>query len=210
MAERNARAAEGLCRERYPQRAPNCRLFANLHHNLCESGLLRGNRHTKEAYLPSFKSMELKFFEDLGLEESSCSVEQFHIDASLTEVDRRAPNNSKVTSARDDRHLLHMAVSNRTVSSKLLAVRWSTVTGVLMSASSIRRRLLHRYTGSPPFTANHRQLRLQWAHEHRVWQADWHQVVFSDESSFNLLDHDGRIRVRHYAGECCLPECVIE
>ncbi|GFV66230.1 transposable element Tcb1 transposase [Trichonephila clavipes] len=48
------------------------------------------------------------------------------------------------------------------------------------------------------------------ANEHRSWQADWHQVVFSDESRFNLWDHDGRIRVRRYAGERCLPECVIE
>ncbi|GFT59901.1 transposable element Tc1 transposase [Trichonephila clavipes] len=31
-----------------------------------------------------------------------------------------------------------------------------------------------------------------------------------DESRFNLWDHDGRIRVRRYAGERCLPECVIE
>ncbi|GFX19073.1 transposable element Tcb1 transposase [Trichonephila clavipes] len=33
---------------------------------------------------------------------------------------------------------------------------------------------------------------------------------FRDESRFNLWDHDGRIRVRRYAGERCLPECVIE
>ncbi|GFW39020.1 transposable element Tcb1 transposase [Trichonephila clavipes] len=59
-----------------------------------------------------------------------------------------------------------------------------------------------------PLTENHRWLRLQWAHEHRAWQADWHQVVFSDESRFNLWDHDGRIRVRRYADEHCLPECV--
>ncbi|GFT38220.1 transposable element Tcb1 transposase [Trichonephila clavipes] len=61
-----------------------------------------------------------------------------------------------------------------------------------------------------PLTANHRQLRLQWAHEQRAWQADWHQVAFSGESRFNLCAHDGRIRVRGYAGERCLPECVIE
>ncbi|GFV58740.1 transposable element Tcb1 transposase [Trichonephila clavipes] len=61
-----------------------------------------------------------------------------------------------------------------------------------------------------PLTANHRRLRLQWAHEHRAWKADWHQVIFSDESRFNLWDHDGRIRVKRYAGECCLPEGVIE
>ncbi|GFX69354.1 transposable element Tc1 transposase [Trichonephila clavipes] len=61
-----------------------------------------------------------------------------------------------------------------------------------------------------PLTANHRWLRLQWAHEYRTWQADWYQVVFTDESRFNLWDHDGRVRVRRYAGKRCLPECVIE
>ncbi|GFU53487.1 transposable element Tcb1 transposase [Trichonephila clavipes] len=58
--------------------------------------------------------------------------------------------------------------------------------------------------------ANHRQLRLPWAHEHRAWQADRHQVVFSDESRFHLWGHVGYIRVRRYNGERCLLECVIE
>ncbi|GFT24679.1 transposable element Tc1 transposase [Trichonephila clavipes] len=89
-------------------------------------------------------------------------------------------------------------------------------TGVLMLVSSIRRRLLHRGLRARvplyriPLTANHRQLRLQWAHENRAWQADWPQVVFSYESRFNLWDHNGRIRVRHHTSERCLPECVIE
>ncbi|GFY01134.1 transposable element Tcb2 transposase [Trichonephila clavipes] len=109
-----------------------------------------------------------------------------------------------------------MAVNGCTASSRQLATRWFTATGALMSASSIRRRLLHRGLRARvplykiPLTANHRRLRLQWAHEHRTWQADWHQVVFSDESRFILWDHDGRIRGRRYAGERCLPECVIE
>ncbi|GFW04839.1 transposable element Tc1 transposase [Trichonephila clavipes] len=85
-----------------------------------------------------------------------------------------------------------------------------------MSASSIRRRLLHYGLRARvplyriPLTANHRWLRLQWVHEHRAWQADWHEVVFSDESRFNLWDHEGHIRVRRAGGERCLPECVIE
>ncbi|GFV72138.1 transposable element Tc1 transposase [Trichonephila clavipes] len=54
--------------------------------------------------------------------------------------------------------------------------------------------------------ANHRRLRLHWAHEKRTWQAEWHQVVYSYESRFNLGDHDGHIR----AGERCLPENVNE
>ncbi|GFW47870.1 transposable element Tcb2 transposase [Trichonephila clavipes] len=95
----------------------------------------------------------------------------------------------KMTSVRDDQHL---ALNDRIASSRQLAARWSTTTGVLMSASSIRRRLLHRGLRARlplyriPLTAKHERLRLQWAHKHKAWQADWHQVVFSDESRFNL------------------------
>ncbi|GFY36239.1 transposable element Tcb2 transposase [Trichonephila clavipes] len=88
-----------------------------------------------------------------------------------------------------------MAVNDRTASSRQLAARWSTVAGVLMSVSSIRRRLLHRGLRErvPLYrihlTANHRRLR---------------------ESRFNLWEHDDRIRVRRYAGERCLPLCVVK
>ncbi|GFW79326.1 transposable element Tc1 transposase [Trichonephila clavipes] len=81
---------------------------------------------------------------------------------------------------------------------------------------SIRRRLLQRGLRARipldriPLTQNHRRLRLQWANVHRSWRADWQQVVFSDESRLNLWHHDGRIRVRCYAGERHIPECIIE
>ncbi|GFT07004.1 transposable element Tcb2 transposase [Trichonephila clavipes] len=90
----------------------------------------------------------------------------------------------KVTSVYDDLHLLRMVVNERTASSRQLAARWSTATGVLMSASSIRRRLLNHGLRARvplyriPLMANHRRLCLQWAHEHRAWKADWHQVFF--------------------------------
>ena len=48
-----------------------------------------------------------------------------------------------MTSEHDDRHLLRLDVNSRTASFRQLAARWSTNTGVLMSASSIRRLLLH-------------------------------------------------------------------
>ncbi|GFX52479.1 nitric oxide synthase [Trichonephila clavipes] len=94
-----------------------------------------------------------------------------------------------------------------------LEAHWSTATGVLMSNSSTSAAPWIACEGVfilDPLTANYRQLHLQWAHEHRAWQADWHQNVFSGESRFNLWDHDGRIRVRRYAGKHCLPECIIE
>ena len=119
-----------------------------------------------------------------------------------------------VRSARDDQHLIYMIMNDHTAFSRKLAARLFTSTGVLMSASFIRRRLLHNglraivplYRIS--YTANHRRLRLHRTHKHRAWQANWHQVVFSDESRFNLWDHEGRVRVRYYAGQHCLPDCI--
>ncbi|GFW31552.1 transposable element Tc1 transposase [Trichonephila clavipes] len=96
----------------------------------------------------------------------------------------------KVTSVRDYRHLLRMTVND-----------CEFPTGSRQHVGL----LLQDPPHCKPST-----LRLQWAHEPRVWQADCHQVVFSDESRFNLWDHYGRIRVRRSAGERCLPECVME
>ncbi|GFY29402.1 transposable element Tc1 transposase [Trichonephila clavipes] len=111
-----------------------------------------------------------------------------------------------VMSAREDRRLVRMAQTDRTASSRQLAA-----TRVSLCASSIRRRLLQRgLRARIPLTQNHRRLRLHWANVHRNWRADWQQVVFSDESRFNLWHHDGRIRVRLYAGERRIPECIIE
>ncbi|GFW31396.1 transposable element Tc1 transposase [Trichonephila clavipes] len=95
---------------------------------------------------------------------------------------------------------------DRTASSRQLTAQGSTATGVSLCASSIRRRLLQH--------GLHARIPLyripQWVNVHRSWRADWQQVVFSDESRFNLWHHDGRIRVRRYAGERYIPECIIE
>ncbi|GFV79946.1 transposable element Tc1 transposase [Trichonephila clavipes] len=121
-----------------------------------------------------------------------------------------------VTSAREDRRLVRMAQTDRTAFSRQLAAQWSTATRVSLCASSIRRRLLQRGLRARiplyriPLTQNHRRQRLHWAKVHRSWRADWQQVVFSDKSRFNLWHHDGRIRVRLYAGERRIPECIIE
>ncbi|GFV92769.1 transposable element Tc1 transposase [Trichonephila clavipes] len=104
-----------------------------------------------------------------------------------------------------------MAQTDRTASSRQLAAQWSTATGVSLCASSIRRRLLQRgLRARIPLTQNHRRMRLQWANAHRSWRADWQQVVFSENSRFNMWHHDGRIRVRRFAGERHIPECIIE
>ncbi|KAJ8884371.1 hypothetical protein PR048_016228 [Dryococelus australis] len=82
-----------------------------------------------------------------------------------------------VTTTRDDRHLVRMAVVDRTASSTVLARHWSTATGVDLSASTVRRRLLRAglIARMPlrrlPLSRNHKRLRLQWARERRRWPA---------------------------------------
>ena len=100
-----------------------------------------------------------------------------------------------------------MVVTNRTASSTVLSRRWSTATGLDLSASTVRRRLLRaglvvRMTlRRLPLFRDHQRLRLQWARERRHWHAEWRNVLFSDEFGFTTSYNDGCIRVRCYAGE---------
>ncbi|PRD32856.1 UNVERIFIED_CONTAM: hypothetical protein NCL1_19210 [Trichonephila clavipes] len=87
----------------------------------------------------------------------------------------------KVTSACDDQRLLRMAVNDRTASSRHVSIYSYRCTNAGFVNSSTSPAPWIACKGAfiqDPLTENHRWLRLQWAHEHRAWQADWHQVVF--------------------------------
>ena len=107
-----------------------------------------------------------------------------------------------VTTARDDRHLVRMAVTDCTASSTVLSRRWSTATGLGLSASTVRRCLLRAglVARMPllrlPLSRDHQRLRLRCARERCYWRAEWRNVVFSEDSRFNMSNNDGRIRVR--------------
>ncbi|GFS95251.1 transposable element Tc1 transposase [Trichonephila clavipes] len=115
-----------------------------------------------------------------------------------------------VTSARDDRRLVRRAQTDRTASSRQLAAQRSTATGV----SSIRRRLLQRglHARIPFYTGflSRKTIATCGYNGPMCIGAGGQQVIFSDESRFNLWNHEGRIRVRRYAGERHIPECIIE
>ncbi|GFX04606.1 transposable element Tcb1 transposase [Trichonephila clavipes] len=77
-------------------------------------------------------------------------------------------------------------------------------TGVCIQVSSrtIQRRLAEGHLGSRcplrvlPLTPTQRRLRLKWYRARGNWTAaEWNQVVFSDESRFNLSSDDNRVRV---------------
>ncbi|GBM16872.1 Transposable element Tcb1 transposase [Araneus ventricosus] len=61
----------------------------------------------------------------------------------------------------------------------------------------------------PLLTKCHRQLRLQWAREHRYWTLDeWKRVAWSDGSQFLIHHVDGRVRVRRLPGEQLILFCT--
>ena len=92
---------------------------------------------------------------------------------------------------------VRIAVMDHTASSTVLSRCWSTATGLDLSASTVRRHLLraglvarmplHRL----PLSRDHQCLRLQWTE----WRAEWQNVIFSDESRFNISYNDGHICV---------------
>ncbi|GFW80795.1 transposable element Tcb2 transposase [Trichonephila clavipes] len=74
--------------------------------------------------------------------------------------------------------------------------------GAPVSSRTIRRHLAEGHLGLQRplrelrLTPTHRRLRLEWFRTRGKWTAaEWNQVVFSDESRFNLSSDDNRVRV---------------
>ena len=87
----------------------------------------------------------------------------------------------------------------------------------LISAKTVRRRLRcarlrsrRPYVGVP-LTVGHKHARLNWTTAHRRWtRRHWNEIVFTDESRFNLKFSDGRVRVWRRRGERMDPTKVVE
>ncbi|GFV21386.1 transposable element Tcb2 transposase [Trichonephila clavipes] len=89
--------------------------------------------------------------------------------------------------------------------------------GAPVSSRTIRRRLAEGYLGSRcplrvlPLKTTHRRLRLEWCHARGNWTAaERNQVVFSDESRFNLSSDDNRVRVWIPRGEHLNPAFALQ
>ncbi|GFU11980.1 transposable element Tcb2 transposase [Trichonephila clavipes] len=62
-----------------------------------------------------------------------------------------------------------------------------------------------------PLTPTHQRLRLEWCRARGNWTAaEWNQVVFSDESRFNLSSNDNRVLMWRPCGECLNPAFALQ
>ena len=51
----------------------------------------------------------------------------------------------------------------------------------------------------PKITPTQRRVRLQWCYEHLSWsEKDWSNVIFSDESNYEILNRKNRIYIRRF------------
>ncbi|GFU71073.1 transposable element Tcb2 transposase [Trichonephila clavipes] len=106
------------------------------------------------------------------------------------------------TSRREDSHIVRNACEELTASSAAIQAQVAPSLGTPASSRTIRRRLAEGHLESRrslrvlSLTPTHRRLRLEWCCARGNWTAaEWNQVVFSDESRFNLSSDDYRIHM---------------
>ncbi|GFV06406.1 transposable element Tcb1 transposase [Trichonephila clavipes] len=131
-------------------------------------------------------------------------------------TDRRGRSHPpQFTTSREDRQIVRMGVTERSVTSRTVAQHMDSITHHSMSARTIRRHLqqsglsARRPLLGLPFTQNHRRLHRQWCDEKRMWVAELNEVVFTDKSRISLQHRDVRIRLWRHRGERMLNSCIM-
>lgn len=114
----------------------------------------------------------------------------------------------RCTMARDDRFINLEVLRDRHLTAVEVRNRLEQARNVNISARTCRRRLWEanmtsrRPATGPELSPHHRRARLQFAREYAHWREEhWSQILFTDESRFNLRSPDGRDRVWRRPGE---------
>ena len=117
-------------------------------------------------------------------------------------AERRRTGRPRATSIRQDRFLVLSALRQRTATANNLRGQLRATVNVVISDQTVRNRLrevnlrARRPAVRPVLTPAHRVAHLTWARAHVAWtRQQWARVLFSDESRFTRLFHDGRTRV---------------
>lgn len=121
----------------------------------------------------------------------------------------------KVTNERTERILRRLSLRDRFKTAPKLRAELIETTGINVSLRTVQRRLNEiglkacRPAKKPLLTASMKKKRYNWAKDKENWTIDeWKNVVFSDESKFNLIGPDGNHPVRRQAGERYFSDCI--
>ena len=129
--------------------------------------------------------------------------------ATGTTSDRRRSGRPRETTLRQDRHITLIHLRNRFVTAVDTARRTPGIRNNRISDQTVRNRL--RQSGLRWRRPRHRIARLQWARARLRWRRKtWQNILFSDESKFNLKFSDGRVRIYRRRRERFADGCVKE
>jgi len=142
-------------------------------------------------------------------------IDKYRRTGSVVDI-RRSPRR-RVTSRRQDRHIVVSHIRNRFHTAAATARVNVGNHNRVISSQTVRNRLrevklrARRQRKVFKLSTRHRTARLAWARHHlRLTQADWASVLFVDETCISLQGNDGRSRVYRRRGErnaeCCLVE----
>ncbi|GFV54293.1 transposable element Tcb2 transposase [Trichonephila clavipes] len=150
---------------------------------------------------------------------ADCVVRRYW-DKWITEMSftlRPGSERSRQTSRREDRHIVRDARVHPTASSAAIQGQVALSLRVTVSYRTIQRYLSEGHLGLRcpllvlPFTPTHQRPCLEWFHARgNCTAAEWNQVVFSDESRFNLSSDDNRVRVWRSRGERLNPAFALQ
>ena len=141
----------------------------------------------------------------LGVHRSTVSRLQRRPQDTEFTTDKRRSGRPRVTTQRQDRHIVLSHLRNRFLSATQAATE---IRGGRISDQTVRNRLKERGLNScrplnaPHSTDRQRQNRLNWCREHQAWiRATWKRILWTDESRFQCFLADGRQRVWRRRGE---------
>lgn len=130
-------------------------------------------------------------------------------------ADMKREGRPRKTTARQDRSIIRMSLSNRILTAVDIRSKLRTVHNLDIGVSTVKNRLCQaglkscRAANKPLLTVAHRKRRMAFAKAHRGWTPDqWKQVLWSDESSFNLFCGSKRLLVRRRPGDRFHPDCL--
>ena len=131
--------------------------------------------------------------------------------------DRKRSGRPRSTTKKEDRYIVINSLRNRRHTAPEIAADFNVHHKTKISTTTVKRRLLDAglrgrvKVKKPRLTTVHKQKRLTWAKEHKNWTAeDWHKVLWSDESKFEIFGNKRRSFVRRRPGERLLEQCTVQ
>ncbi|MBN3274473.1 TCB2 transposase, partial [Polyodon spathula] len=129
--------------------------------------------------------------------------------------DRRRSGRPRKLTAEDERHIMLTSLRTWKMSSSTISSALAENSGTLVHPSTVQRSLVRsglrgRLAAKKPYLRRgNKAKRLNYARKHRNWGAEkWQQVLWTDESKFEIFGCSRRQFVRRRAGERYTNECL--